>query len=425
MILIPAQDVTYIGDLLNILNDPKTKSALDSIYQCYRETVGESRYFTVFNLKQSSSKQLLRDFKTNLQWIKPKDSFRVMPPVFTLDAYIFDNMIYHGGDELQGRFLPKGLDIFASFGSEDAKRILIDEFKENRFPGYEIALNRLATDINNLPDEAWSANLYQNWLNALKTLIKEPSPEDLAFCKSKGWKRKELNTALGSWVNLRYETIAIVEQAGAECGEAGYEVLNVGLPRGYVEPNPEFYRILGDGFKKIQNSLENRITDKDLRNGVVRYVEEYRKQIESLEIMARKELKGELLTDEEYSSIFNIGGVVEHFILLMRSLNVGDGKNALNYPDPINKIADVQYDESNKLRLYEALGFADEINVATPFFGKRQIVKGPVYSYYEFASNKNLNTKQWVQMKKPHPIWISPYYEGQSTTSLGELQDLK
>jgi len=37
--------------------------------------------------------------------------------------------------------------------------------------------------------------------------------------------------------------------------------------------------------------------------------------------MARKELNGQELTDEEYDEILEIGGVIEHFILIMGSLN--------------------------------------------------------------------------------------------------------
>ena len=51
------------------------------------------------------------------------------------------------------------------------------------------------------------------------------------------------------------------------------------------------------------------------------------------------------------------------------------------------------------IRLYEALGPSNEINVAVPFYGRRQIVKGSVYSYYEFESKDQIDSKKWQEMK--------------------------
>ena len=44
---------------------------------------------------------------------------------------------------------------------------------------------------------------------------------------------------------------ALLEQVAAESGEGGYERLNIGFPRGYVEPNPLFFNKLSEGFKRI------------------------------------------------------------------------------------------------------------------------------------------------------------------------------
>jgi hypothetical protein len=46
-----------------------------------------------------------------------------------------------------------------------------------------------------------------------------------------------------------------------------------------------------------------------------------------------------------------------------------------------------------------------------PFYGRREIVRGSVYSYYEFSSQSLLNDTEWRDKVKsqPHPNWVKPY----------------
>jgi hypothetical protein len=46
-----------------------------------------------------------------------------------------------------------------------------------------------------------------------------------------------------------------------------------------------------------------------------------------------------------------------------------------------------------------------------PFFGRREIVKGAAYSFYEFSSNTLLNDADWMKklLTEAHPSWVAPY----------------
>jgi len=68
-------------------------------------------------------------------------------------------------------------------------------------------------------------------------------------------------------------------------------------------------------------------------------ISEYRNHVQSLETMARKELNGQELTDEEYDEILEIGGVIEHFILIMGSLNGNENEHAVKLPDQSGKLS--------------------------------------------------------------------------------------
>ena len=283
----------------------------------------------------------------------------------------------------------------------------------NDIQAYEKKLNEVSDKISKYSSNSWEANTYQSWLDMFNALIKEPAngPE---FTKTKAWKRKQLSTALGSWVNLRYETIAYVEQIAAEAGEGGFERLNIGMPRGYVETNPLFFQKLNDGFGNISNRFKQIIKNHELRDAVVDRIEKYRNHLKALETIAQKELDNVMLTDEEYAEILYIGRTVEHFILIMGSIGPREEERGLSTApdnDSLRKVVDVQHTLGEGL--YEALGYAHEINVIVPYYGRRQIVRGPVYSYYEFRSGEQWNSEKWKKMESYKlPSWIDGYYEG-------------
>jgi hypothetical protein len=411
----------HAAAILTVARDPKVYPALEKMFALYGRLLGESRYRSPLNLKEIGGSSL-PPIKSELPWLKGVDTFRLLPPVYTLDAYIFDELITHSGrSDTIGpppRTLPLGLDIMAVLGSAEARKILVEELKEGRYENYERHLDRVTALVKDYPRSVWDASIYQNWLDLMGSLTREPENAP-AFTKTAAWRRKQLNTALGSWVNLRYETIAMVEQVSSEAGEGGYEVLEVGRPRGYVEPNPEFFRTLDKAFERLAKEFENALDDKELRREIAGRFAEHRGHLRALEAIARKELKGEPLTDGEYEEIISIGRTVEHFMQVIASANGSDGQPLAN-PEPIRKIVDVQKD--GMVRLYEALGHAGELDVLVPYFGRRQVAKGSVYTYYEFVSQGNLNSEKWRSMKQPRPVWISDYYGSATVAPLKTLE---
>ncbi|RPI76518.1 MAG: DUF3160 domain-containing protein [Desulfobacteraceae bacterium] len=412
-----SQDQKWIAEILAIINDPEVATYLEKINLLLKDMIGESRYFSPLTLKAWKNGEPLPAPVLQSPWLQMENAFKLLPAFYTLDAFIFDELITHTdrpesvGTALNPRVLPLGMDIMATLGSEEAKRILLDEFKEGRFENFENQLDRARDKIKGFPQSIWEQTLYLQWLDLFQVLLNDPEKAP-AFTKTKAWKRKQLNTALGSWVGLRYETVAYVEQAMAEAGEGGYETINVGKPRGYVEPNPLFFRKLDGAFGKIAEKFEQIIRDPDLKAAVKERADKYRGHLQKLELIAQKELANETLTDEEYSEILYIGRVIEYFILITNSLN--SNQNSLANPEPVRKVVDVQA-APDGTRLYEALGFANEINVVVPYYGKRQIVKGPVYSYYEFRSTEQWTNEKWRQQKEYRlPVWIAPYYDGRS-----------
>lgn len=235
------------------------------------------------------------------------------------------------------------------------------------------------------------------------------------------WKTKRLQTGLASWATLRHATVLVNERTGAECGEGGFEEIVLQPPRGYVEPDPKTFGAVADLFGRLAQSIESSedfrqgaIPDEDdrnsesLRQGILRRLKETASKARLFQSMAEKELRGEELTPQEYEEILYVGRLAEHHFLVFKSLANKD--LGLSTPDPMPKIVDVAGGRIVPL-LEAGVGRPMEWDQIVPFYGRREIVKGSVYSYYEFTSRTLLNDSEWLQKlnSQPRPDWVKPY----------------
>lgn len=357
---------------------------------------------------------------------------KVFPLSWGLDNEILNSTVYHPSwpkaDQVDGpngalRLMATTLDMPAALGNPLALSVVGEEFKT--YPKLRTIMQELK--LRAWPREGEDANLYDRWMNALSVQWaaspKRPSnPEDW-----KAWDAKRLQTGLASWATLRHATVLVNETSGAECGEGGYEEIVLRAPRGYVEPDPATFSAMAGLFDAAAEKLRGlplegmQIRDPDsggtqaMREGMFNRLKESAQAARGFAGMARKELLGQALTDSEYEAILDVGKVVEHHFLVYKSLST-QGLGLAN-PEPIAKIADVAHAPTGKPYLYAAVGRPMEWNQVVPFFGRREIVKGAVYSYYEFASDTLFNDKEWQAKltRQTRPAWIRPQ------VTLGEL----
>ena len=209
--------------------------------------------------------------------------------------------------------------------------------------------------------------------------------------QNRAWTRKQLETYLGSWAELKHDTILYAKQVYAEMG-GGDEPLD---DRGYVEPNPEVYARLAALTRMTIDGLKSRDL---LSEGDMKALERMEELAKKLKVIAEKELANTPLDDEEYELIKSFGGQLEHFWLeALRDEGV-DHPSAV-YENPAALIADVATDP-NGLVLEEGTGFVSYIYVVVPVDGKLRITKGGVYSYYEFPwpAADRLTNEKWKEM---------------------------
>ena len=72
--------------------------------------------------------------------------------------------------------------------------------------------------------------------------------------QNRAWARKELSTFLGSWAELKHDTVLYAKQVYAEAGGGNMDVDD----RGYVEPNPLVFGRLAALAKTTREGLQAR-----------------------------------------------------------------------------------------------------------------------------------------------------------------------
>lgn len=319
--------------------------------------------------------------------------FRFMGQRFTLDASIFQRLIYREVKENglgEKRMLPKALDIPAALGSAEAYAILRN-LGETEYKGYAENMDKLRNYIKNLKESIWTQNLYWSWLYTLDTLTEEIKDGYPSFMQNKAWLRKGLNTFLSSWTELKHDTILYAKQVYAEMGGGMDDVDD----RGYVEPNPELYARLSALVNMTREGLLSRglLHDRDRDS-----LERLEQLALHLKTISEKELSGVPLTDEEYDLIRSYGGQLEHFWLeALRDEGI-DHISAVA-ENPAALIADVATDPNGYV-LEEATGRVFEIYAIVPVEGSLRIAKGGVYSHYEFLwpMDDRLTDRKWYEI---------------------------
>ncbi|MBN1641200.1 MAG: DUF3160 domain-containing protein [Anaerolineae bacterium] len=318
--------------------------------------------------------------------------FRTMGQRFVLDAYIFEELTWREVGTLENpRWLPKGLDVMAALGSEEAYALL-DEMGETSYAHYPEQMAKLRGEIGALQLDSWTQNLYWAWLYAFDPLLSAKGAQYPAFMRSEAWARKDLQTALGSWTELKHDTILYAKQVMAEMGGGWPEE----LPSGWVEPNPEVYaRLLA-----LADMTRRGLASRDLLTENTRAnLQRLSDLLAFLLDVAQRELAGAPLDEDDYYRIDYYGGELEAMTLAAADLE-GEGRPYFEEQEPAALVADVATDPNGEV-LEEAIGYVHEIHVVVPDAkGALHVARGGVFSYYEFTwpMGDRLTDEAWQAM---------------------------
>jgi Protein of unknown function (DUF3160) len=449
------RDAVLLVELLQATDSLKSLRSLDDILAFM---IGRSDNLTVFALRdlmKQNKVQTLTDvrgaealgrLKTALQQGKqgqqmirsqvvisdPNDPYYKVPPPstfqlfgqrfiidsFVLSQVVFDSIVFK--NKKQERMMPSGLDVMAALGNNQAIPLLADDLRKWNYSSNLMSCREFV-DLHK--PEFWKANLYNLWLDSLRTLHEDMTehkyfPEAM---RTKAWQMKQLQTQLGSWAELRHDTILYAKQSYTAYPECEY-------PAGYVEPYPEFYGRLkffaeeaGRLFRTAEYTSKDAGRAQQLQQMKKHQEEYFQKMAETmgaLQTLAQKELKAAPFTEKEKT-------------FLKKTIDRrGGGSGPPRYDgwyaglfykiikcqdwNPV--VADVHTDPESSTCLEVGVGDVNLGVIAIDNGPDRAVYVGPLYSYYEFRQPvaDRLTDEQWQQKiatgKTPsRPSWVEAF----------------
>lgn len=334
---------------------------------------------------------------------------RIMGARFVVDAYVLDQLVRpYVGTEEAPRWLASPLDLAAAMGSELAYEIQ-DRAGETAFENYDRQLDGMQAMVDARTEQDWTATVYDAWLAALEPKFVERADPYPPYMQSTAWAAKDLQTALGSYTELKHDTILYAKQSSAAEGDW------TPLPepaRHWVEPDPVAFARLSAAAAMLQDGLEARSL---LGEDQTRLLTDLRGMLDRLARIAFEELEGLPITDDDNQWLGRIGSLLES--LWFQS---ADHDPEIGQPMPADMdaavVSDIQSSPHDYLEI--GTGWVDEILVLVPNdHGRFQVATGGVYSYYEFTRPRTelrLTDEEWRVMvqtgtEPPRPTWQDPF----------------
>lgn len=351
---------------------------------------------------------------------------RLMGQRFIPDAYIFQELIH---PKVPQRFLPSGLDVMAVMGSERAAEWLARQDDMTQTPQYRSQFNRLRGWMAGLSEEEWVETSYNAWLYALRPLLEPVGEGYPAFMQSSAWQDKQLNTALGSWAELKHDTLLYAKQPYGGLGGCGFPTPPEPLVApAYVEPVPEVFARIAALAEMTRSGLVSRDLIQRLprQNEFDPTIDDRLRSIASqalaFKAMAERQLQGLPLSEEDQATLRSFGNYLEELVQWVS----GDQPQ----PDPAALIADVATDPNTGKVLEVGIGHVYEIYVVAPIPQEDgslalTVARGGIFSYYEFASEQRLTNEKWRAMLKEGSAPAQPEFTSGFSVSQPASPDLQ
>lgn len=309
--------------------------------------------------------------------------FRYMGQRYIMDSYIMQELT-----KPVLRPVPSALDTMGVFGSRLAEDLLFNYYKpQESWPEYKEKYNKIKAEVAAYGPDTWSENLYNGWLWAIKENLTEYDKDSGMpfFMTSDAWKAKSLNTSLGSYTELKHDSVLYGKESAAEGGDASI----LDLDAHYVEPDINLYgKLLYLTEYTVQVLKERNM----LNEGLAEAAETYEDLLKFLIECSVKELRNERLTEDEYDELYFYGAKMENIERTL-TYNLSEDRELTDLV-----VTDIATVANAGAYLSLGTGYFDHIYVVVPADGKLYLARGAVYSTYEFVSDKRLTDEEWWEL---------------------------
>lgn len=352
------------------------------------------------------------------------NAFAFFPQRFTVDSWVLNQVVldrarWKGAPV--AREIPSGVDVaFSAFGNDSAAALLARRIEsQNGMPfrdGLPIQASLLATRavIDARPIEAWTSNLYEGWLHALRGLS-EPTVDARypSVMRSEAWANRRMQTQLASWAELRHDTILYAKQS--------YGGITCEYPAGFVELQPLFWERVGQAAKLAQHALDDLqlVSEQQyLKEAHAAHWKSFGETVATLHGITLKELDSTPLTADELKFLKEAVEVIDgggcggppQWSGWFPKLYYGGTDDATEWSA---LVADV-HTSSQKGVLSVATGGVD-LTVAIIERGEHTMAfAGPTAQYWESMGGVRMNDKEWKESLSagtapPRPEWTDEW----------------
>lgn len=231
------------------------------------------------------------------------------------------------------------------------------------YENYSAQAEKLRQQFANFTPLSWHNSNYWSTLETVRKMMEPPDSERPIFMKNDPWRKKELATAVGSWVNLQLPADTFTTYQKEEGGRLGGDAAGGDSSEyAYVEPNLALVRELKANTEMVLSMLKLlKINERE--NTVLADLGTMKKNFDNLEAIVRKELNSEELSSDDYKFVGN-------FVTLFAIKE--EGAKVLNIGSPSSKNKIQEKLEGVKI---EALVYYKD--------GKRYFAAGPIFNYWE------------------------------------------
>jgi hypothetical protein len=350
-------------------------------------------------------------------------SFALLGQRYIVDSHVFSEVVY---DRLpQRRMMPTPLD--AAFSALGNAQALAYHEELGKFSALPAALGRTRVLVDAHDETFWDANFYNLWLRALRALspaadLSDPASVGLPeVAGTEAWGRRILNTQLGSWAELRHDTLLYAKQSYSGVPVCDY-------PDAYVDPYPEFYRAL-QKYAAAGSRIAELVADVDaaFSQPITDYFALLYKAVTLLGDMAERQRRGEPYEPAQLAFL-NEAVRVERKSVGCTSIDVPDGWYARLFFQPDKSIvfdptvADVHTQPADEAGntvgkvLHVGTGYPRlMVTTVDTCMGPRAYV-GVVYAYHEHTTKdyERLTDEKWAARfrqggERPLDVpWLAP-----------------
>ncbi len=329
---------------------------------------------------------------------KETKGMRFMGQRFVWDAYVFRQMIYRNvGTRDVPRRLPDALDVFAAMGSERA----LDILKAQGDADYENYLSQMAKvrgEVAAISEAEWTETLAHGWLYTINTLGQPYGEGYPSFMRNEAYLDRSLYAAMGSYAELKHDTLLYAEQAYAEMGGGGGKMPppEPVVPPNYVEPVPLFWARLAALAEMTREGLALRYLITPKEGNALQTIADLARRFQRY---AEKQLRNEPLNAFEQNELRFYGGLLEKLYEASTDLTDPNAPpSAMLATEPrAALISDIATDPDRGEVLQLGTGNVFNIYAVVPIEGKLWLARGAVFSVYQFRQpiSERLTNEAW------------------------------